>query len=596
MHGRHAGILSCAVALILLDGPAAGGDEIRRAANHSLPARGAPPGAPAPGGAPLHLSSTSPLSKSPARGTLVTDPSAVFSVPVVSRPLYLTPQEDPTFGTRLTRIAGDPGTPLGTLSGTWGTDSRHVYSKQQPWNSDQSLLIIENRGGSPSKLVLDGKSYLPKQSLCPSLQPYDYRWHPSRERPTVLIDVNSSGSELRWIDVQTCTRTRSWSLPIAADYGIGSGEGNPSNDGRFVAIGNDQAMVVVDMDPRPPFAPYPNRRIGPVYTFPPCSLATTPCRIGHLSISPSGRYVEVKYSGADSTADAERIYEVDANTLALRPHVMAGSSLRCGSFASRPNGWIFPLKHADMALDPFDQGEDVIVGGRSCPGSGLGRVVKVRLRDGKVTALTSPSNESSVYHVSTRNLDRPGWAYVSYYSVSGKRFNDEIVAVKLDGSLAVERYGHTHTMADSCYRCQSHPVPSRDGMRVLFASNWARACGLGCGPATDIKDHVLEDPFVSQVAVRTPVAAATSLSLDRLWPNPGTRLPAVAYTLASTGPATLELLDVAGRRVLFDDLRAPGAGPHEWSLEHHKKPSPGMYWLRLQQDGRSVTRSVVLTN
>jgi hypothetical protein len=218
-----------------------------------------------------------------------------------------------------------------------------VYSKQQPWNSDQSLLVIENRGGSPSPLVLDGKTYAPKQSLCPSLHPYDYRWHPSRDHASELIDVDAAGTELRWLDVRTCTRTRTWSLPLTSDYGIGSGEGNPSSDGRFVAVGNNQAMVVVDMDPRPPFVPYPSKRIGPVYTFPPCSLGVVPCQIDWVSISPSGKYVVVKYSGADSTADAHRVFEVDPQTRSRSSRTAAwrGVPVRCGSYATAGrNGFV----------------------------------------------------------------------------------------------------------------------------------------------------------------------------------------------------------------------------------------------------------------
>src|SRR5438874_2564607 len=49
---------------------------------------------------------------------------------------------------------------------------------------------------------------------------------------------------LSWFDVVSCTETRSWALPIAADYGIGSGEGNPSNDGRFVLIGGTRQIYV----------------------------------------------------------------------------------------------------------------------------------------------------------------------------------------------------------------------------------------------------------------------------------------------------------------------------------------------------------------
>jgi len=424
----------------------------------------------------------------------------VYSVPPMPKPAYLVPIVDPTFATPLERVGSNPGLPTAPVSGTWGSDARHVYSKQQPWSSDQSLMTIENRtGGSPTPLILDGTTYAPKLAPCGNYALYDYRWHPSPFHPHEQINVNSAGSELMWFDVTTCTKTRTWTLPITVDYGIGSGEGNPSLDGRFVALGNNSAMFVVDMDPQPPYAPYPNKRIGPVYTFPPCSLTTGAPNswvINSIAMSPSGKYVDISFdSGNDTTYDANRIYDVNPVSLALSPHAMASSSARCGSFAYRPNGWIFPLKHADMALDPFDAGEDVILGGRSCPGSSIGRVVKVRLRDGQVTALTNPANEASIYHVSTRNIDRAGWVYVSYYKEPGKRFSDEIVAVKLDGSLAVERLAHMHTSALGCYRCEAHPVPSRDGMRVLFASNWARDCGPGCGLASDVRDFVITRPI-----------------------------------------------------------------------------------------------------
>src|SRR5439155_3722479 len=159
----------------------------------------------------------------------------------------------------------------------------------------------EHRDGrSPTPLILDGASYRPKFTPCAEYPFYDYRWHPSPLHPHEQINVDHTGTELMWFDVVDCVMTRSWKLPITVDFGIGSGEGNPSNDGRFVALGNDSAMFVVDMDPRPPLPAYPNRRIGPVYRFPPCSLSTN-CMIGNLSISPSGRYVDVKYSSRDTS-------------------------------------------------------------------------------------------------------------------------------------------------------------------------------------------------------------------------------------------------------------------------------------------------------
>lgn len=429
----------------------------------------------------------------------------VVAIPVVARPPYLRPATDSIFGSRLTRVSGDPGSPATPVATRWGTDARQQYSRVQPWNATQTLLCLENRKGdaTQSPLLLDGATYRPLSTPCDSFGVWDYRWHPSKAHADEQIVVNKAGTELLWFDVLRCVKTRSWTLPFKADYGIGSGEGNVSADGRYVVVADRERMVVVDMDPQPPAAPgYPFRRIGPVYTFPPCSLKAgdpTFCPQGNISISPSGRYIDVKYGSGgvpcDTLCDLHRIYEVDS-ALVIRPHVMAGASLRCGSFASRPNGWVFPLKHADVAVDPFDGNEDVLVGGRACPGSTLGRVVKVRLRDGHVTELTDGKNEAGFSHASARNTGRPGWVYVTYSTglpQYGRRFAGEIVAVKMDGSGEVERYGHYHSTGKP-YRAEAHGVPSPDGRRVLFASDWADACRDECGEAGVFGCYVLEAP------------------------------------------------------------------------------------------------------
>ena len=406
-----------------------------------------------------------------------------------SKPPYLRSVSDDDFGTRLTRITGDPGRPLGRLDGRWGKDARHVYSKQQPWSADQKLFFVENReGGRPAALLLDGTTFEPVAGLCDGDALYESRWHPSREHARERIGVDREGEHLVWMDVLSCRVTRSWDLPLDVD-GIGSGEGNPSKDGRFVALGHDARVFVVDMDPQPPFAPYPARRIGPVYHLPDPEFESA-MRVTNLSVSPSGRYVDVKYSGkTHETQDLHRILEVDPQTLELRPHPMAQASLRCDPVTGRTDGWIFPVKHADMTIDPAD-GQDVLVGGRSCPSSSIGHVVKIRLKDGRVTPLTDGRDEASVSHVSARNLERPGWVYVTYFYEDGKRGSDEIVAVPLNGSGDIEKWAHTMTAAEGCYRCEAHAVPSPDGRRVAFASNWKGPGGEGDG-SDGIEDYVV---------------------------------------------------------------------------------------------------------
>ena len=107
---------------------------------------------------------------------------------------------------------------------------------------------------------------------------------------------------------------------------------------------------------------------------------------------------------------------------------MPGTYPNCSGAAVK--GFIYDLGHQDMTLNPFDHDEDVIIGQEHCGNRGrrvgdvlIGGVMMVRLRDGAIRALTDPTNEAYPYHVSTRNYDRPGWAYVSYWPAPGRRFS-----------------------------------------------------------------------------------------------------------------------------------------------------------------------------
>jgi len=425
--------------------------------------------------------------------SLITDPARVFAVPQTGKPSYLSPVTEPTFHTTLTRIAGDPGQPLSWAgpssgTGTWGNDARHHYAKDQPWNSDGTLLVLQN-DGAPDPLILDGDTYQVKYGKCGNYSLGDDRWHPSRRHASERI--NARGSELMWFDVVSCTKTRSWILPFSVD-GFGSGEGNPSSDGRYAVLGDATRIFVVDMDPQPPDAPYPSSRIGPACDVSGCGLSTG-CSIDWVSISPSGRYAVVVYRG-----DHPRVLDVDPRTLALSPRPMPPTSPRCAGDPAQ--GYLYDVGHQDMTLNPFDNGEDVVIGQEHCGNRGgtvdgqlIGGVVMVRLRDGAITSLTDPTDEAYPHHISTRNYDRPGWVYVGYYPESGARFGDEIVAVKMDGSGTVERLAHQHSDFDGCYRCEPHAVPSRDGRRALFASNWAEDCVSGCGSLSDIKAYVVDE-------------------------------------------------------------------------------------------------------
>ena len=431
---------------------------------------------------------------------LVTDPRLVLPAPQAPRPGYLVPARDATFGTSIVRVTGDSGSVVGNgIAGAWSGEARHHLDLDQPWNSDGTLLAIQNQG-APTLMILDGETYAPRYARCPGYSGDD-RWHPSPAHPHERISVN--GTQLQWFDVVQCVATRRWTLPFAVNY-IGSGYGNPSADGRFLALADATRMFVVDMDPAAPYDAYPAERIGPAYDLTDCGLPGG-CRVSSVTVSPSGKYVVVKYSGDVP----RRVFNVDPGTLALTPRAMPLGSASCEG-TDPALGYVYDVDDADLTRNPFDNDEDVLVGREHCGNRGkrlngklIGGVVMVRLRDNAVTSLTDPTNEAIAQGVSARNDQRPGWIYASYYAQAGKRFSDEIVAVKLDGSGAVERLAHKRSAYKACPRCAAHPVPSRDGLRVMWASNWSTDCAP-CGESRIVSAFVADVRSDEPPANRSP--------------------------------------------------------------------------------------------
>lgn len=87
-----------------------------------------------------------------------------------------------------------------------------------------------------------------------------------------------------------------------------------------------------------------------------------------------------------------------------------------------------------------------------------------------------------------------------------------------------------------------------------------------------------------------PAGPVAALAL-RISPNPAHGRFAARVTLPDARPATLELLDVSGRRLWRCEVR--GAGPHELRVEPPGTLAPGVYLARLSQGAASRTARVV---
>jgi parallel beta helix pectate lyase-like protein len=90
------------------------------------------------------------------------------------------------------------------------------------------------------------------------------------------------------------------------------------------------------------------------------------------------------------------------------------------------------------------------------------------------------------------------------------------------------------------------------------------------------------------------LARRGGLILAGVRPNPARSEFSVVFTLPDASAARIELLDLAGRRLLMRDLGDLGPGSHVVGLPETRALPAGVYIVRLSQGGRSVTTRAVV--
>ena len=114
---------------------------------------------------------------------------------------------------------------------------------------------------------------------------------------------------------------------------------------------------------------------------------------------------------------------------------------------------------------------------------------------------------------------------------------------------------------------------------------------ITCAMGSVIDTFTVFNPPVLSV----PGPAPRPFGFDRVGPNPATGQVTLSYTLENWAPATLELLDPAGRRIMSLSVGAPGPGPRSTLLRADALRSPGLYFVRLRQSGRVAVAKVAVT-
>jgi hypothetical protein len=90
--------------------------------------------------------------------------------------------------------------------------------------------------------------------------------------------------------------------------------------------------------------------------------------------------------------------------------------------------------------------------------------------------------------------------------------------------------------------------------------------------------------FTGQVTIDVPLAL--TFAIQEVYPNPSDRDLWVSFALPTGEAATIDLLDVTGRRVMTRAVSGPGTS--RINLAEGRTLAPGVYIVRLSQSGRSV--------
>ncbi len=86
-----------------------------------------------------------------------------------------------------------------------------------------------------------------------------------------------------------------------------------------------------------------------------------------------------------------------------------------------------------------------------------------------------------------------------------------------------------------------------------------------------------------------------TFALSRIAPTPTRGDFTVSFSLPDDQAATLEVFDVSGRQVMTRDVGSLGAGQHQLKLGRRENMRPGLYLVRINRAGRSLTgRAIVI--
>lgn len=384
---------------------------------------------------------------------------------------------DDTFGTTVHQL---------TASGSPDVGFVPEYSKGGAFNADGTRFLIRGTDGSTQLYATDsltslGALPLPEADLEPRWSPMD---------PTLLTYLdNAESGEIKQFSTATGQSSVLGSYPGFGELSSGA-EQDHSRTGRYYAIHGTEVYDGAGtwVSTQAFVADLATGSLGPVTTLTPPVPGDF---LDYVSITPDDQYVMVMWA-----LTGARLYTRDWSLVRQLTDWDEHAD-----FCRMPDG-TDAMVIAHYRPDPNDQVVELI------PLPGVGRRV-----------LWQVPTYNMALHISCRNTDLPGWAFVSsYWDGIGQRpgltpFENEVFALSLESAPeapVVRRLAHTGMTERADYFDEPHATVSRDGRIVLFASNFER----------NRDSEMFADVFAIDLRVGSP--AGPSL------PEPGSTPPAGA--------------------------------------------------------------------
>lgn len=312
----------------------------------------------------------------------------------------------------------------------------HSYSKIQVWNADQTLYKIR------AWKLYDATNFQEIQSLS---EMYPAYW--SNTNPDLLWSFRENGNVKKHFVSTNITET----VAQISGYEVlqlGPGEGNIDKNDHYVALvgkktNGDMDVIVFDLQ---------TLQIVHTETFAGAwgnGSSGFPEYVDWVSISQSGDYIVIMWN--HNTTSVENPYNGHYGVEVYNTQDMQYLR-RIVEYGN----------HGDLGYAA--DGDEVFVQFWGPTGT----VNMYYLNRLERVVLSSHPDFNGEGHISCRNLNRPGWAYISqdYQDHSG-----QIIAMKLDSSGLVEHFGHHFSSAIN-YDKSPMPVPSPNGDKILFKSDF----------------------------------------------------------------------------------------------------------------------------